>query len=255
MGVGALAGIFGISYFLENYPEVLWSLFFGLILASVPLMLTQIKSRSSVVIVLFVLGSVIAYGITSLSPSQGSTNYLYVYIAGAIAISALVLPGISGSFMLLLMGLYTTIIPTMKEFLQSPELSEFILLAVFGLGCLTGLTLFSRLVSAAFEKYHDPTIALMSGFMFGSLNKIWPWRNPQTLLDKETGAFIDVDSSNYGNYDLLSENIKIVKESNVFPSSYFYDARSTMVLLAFLVGLFLIYLLYKTDLMSKSNNS
>ena len=249
---GILIGIFGVTYFLENYPEVLWSLFFGLILASIPLMLSQIKIKGPSNVGLFLIGALIAYGITSLSPTEGSTSYVYVYVAGAISISALVLPGISGSFMLLLLGLYTTIIPTIKEFLKSPELSEFLLLAVFGLGCLTGLTLFSRLVSAAFEKYHDLTIALLSGFMLGSLNKIWPWRNPQILLDKETNAFLDVSSANYSEYNLLSENIKVLKEQNVFPSTYYYEPRTILVIAAFIVGILLIYFLSKLNLNSPS---
>ena len=154
--------------------------------------------------------------------------------------------------MLLLLGLYTTIIPTIKEFLKSPELSEFMLLAVFGLGCLTGLILFSRFVSAAFERYQDLTIALLSGFMLGSLNKIWPWRNPVLLLDKETNALLEVNSTNYPEYNLMSENIKVLKEQNVFPSSYFYEARTLLVVAAFIFGLLLIFLLSKLDLDTKS---
>jgi len=249
---GIFVGVFGVSYLLENYPEVLWALFFGLILASVPLMLSQMTEWKATSIVLFILGAIIAYGVTSLSPSQGSTNCAYVFIAGVIAISALVLPGISGSFMLLLMGLYTTIIPTLKSFLKSPELSEFILLAVFGLGCLTGLMVFSRIISAAFARYQNATIALLSGFMLGSLNKIWPWRNPTRLLDKESTNFIDITSANVGNYDLLKDSIKIVKEKNVFPGEYFFEARTIPVILAFFMGLLAIYLLHKSGVMNKA---
>lgn len=252
---GILVGVFGVSYLLENYPEVLWALFFGLILASVPLMLSQMTGWNMPAVLLFILGAIIAYGVTSLSPSQGSTNYAYVFVAGVIAISALVLPGISGSFMLLLMGLYTTIIPTLKSFLKSPELSEFILLAVFGLGCLTGLMVFSRLISAAFSKFQNATIALLSGFMLGSLNKIWPWRNPTRLLDKDSASFIDVNSANINNYDLLGEAIKIVKEQNVLPGEYFFDARTVPVIIAFLIGLLAIFLLHKSGVMNKAKTS
>lgn len=252
---GILVGVFGVSYLLENYPEVLWALFFGLILASVPLMLSQMTGWNMPAILLFILGAIIAYGVTSLSPSQGSTNYAYVFVAGVIAISALVLPGISGSFMLLLMGLYTTIIPTLKSFLKSPELSEFILLAVFGLGCLTGLMVFSRLISAAFSKFQNATIALLSGFMLGSLNKIWPWRNPTRLLDKDSASFIDVNSATINDYDLLEEAIKIVKEQNVLPGEYFFDARTVPVIIAFFLGLLAIFLLHKSGVMNKAKTS
>jgi len=239
---GILIGVFGVTYLLEAYPEVLWAFFFGLILASIPYMLSQLKSRNASVVIFFLVGAIIAYGITSLTPTQGSLNYAYIFMAGAIAISALVLPGISGSFMLLIMGLYTTIIPMLKSFLTSPNISDFMLLAVFGLGCLTGLVVFSRVISAAFEKYYNPTIALLSGFMLGSLNKIWPWRNPSQLLDKDSGTFISVNGESINNYDLKSETIKIVQESNVMPSEYFYDDRLPFVVVAFVFGLVAVFL-------------
>ena len=249
---GIVIGVFGVTYFLEHYPEVLWGLFFGLILASIPVMLGQISSGLDIRnIVLFLLGAGIAYYVTCLSPSAGSTNFLYVYVAGVIAISALVLPGISGSFMLLIMGLYTTIIPTLKSFLKSPEVSEFTLLAVFGLGILTGLVVFSRLVSAAFERYHNQTIAMLSGFMLGSLNKIWPWRNPKLILDKTSQQFIELDRTSVTKYDLLSDDIKIVKESNVFPEQYFFDDRLALVVVAIAIGILLMYGLHKSGLMKK----
>ena len=246
---GVIIGVFGVTYFLENYPEVLWALFFGLILGSVPMMLSQIRSVDIKSIALFIIGTIFAFGITSLNPMSGSENYLFIYVAGVIAISALVLPGISGSFMLLLMGLYSTIIPTIKSFLKSPELSEFILLAVFGLGILTGLVLFSRLVSAAFEKYHDGTIALMSGFMLGSLNKIWPWRNIETILDKRTHDLVSVSPETIANIDLTADYVKVVKEKNVFPGEYFSDSNLLPVALAFALGLAMMLIIHKSGLM------
>jgi len=247
MVIGILGGVFGVSYLLEQYPEVLWGLFFGLILASVSFMFSQIENRGLSSFILLAIGAGIAYGVTSIPPSAGSTDLLYVFMAGAIAISALVLPGISGSFMLLIMGLYTTIIPTVRAFLSSPELNEFVLLGVFAMGCLTGLLVFSRLVSAAFEKYHDGTIALLSGFMLGSLNKIWPWRNPITLLDKETGQFQNLSFSELSAIDFNSEALKIVKESNVLPGSYFSDPMTLWVILSGILGLALVYLLSRAD--------
>ncbi len=243
MGLGVLVGVFGVTHLLESHPEALWGLFFGLILASVPYMLSQMNEKKAVHLILFFLGAAIAYFITSLSPSEGSDNYLYIFLAGVIAISALVLPGISGSFMLLLMGLYTTIIPTIKAFLDSPELSEFLLLAVFGLGCIVGLLSFSRLVSMAFEKYYNGTIALMAGFMLGSLNKIWPWRNPTRVLDKDKNQFLDITQSNSTLIDLKSESIKIIDESNVLPAAYHSDANTVFVMLSFVAGLLAVYFL------------
>lgn len=202
------------------------------------------KDRNWIHLVPFIIGAVVAYALTSLSPAEGSTNYLYVFFAGVIAISALVLPGISGSFILLLLGLYTIIIPTIKSFLKSPELSEFMMLGVFGLGCLTGLIVFSRIVSAAFEKFHDGTIAIMSGFMLGSLNKIWPWRNPELVLNKDTGAKTIIDANNISSFNASEEAIKILDEANVMPEGYYGNPRVGLVLAAFVIGLILIYLLY-----------
>ncbi len=249
---GIVVGVFGVTYFLENYPEVLWALFFGLILGSVPMMLSQISKRNIQSVLLFLVGVIVAYGVTSLNPMQGSANYLYIFMGGAIAVSALVLPGISGSFMLLIMGLYTTIIPTIKSFLKSPELSELMILAVFGLGMVIGLLLFSRIVSTAFEHYRNGTIALMSGFMLGSLNKIWPWRNVQTVLNKDTGRLSQIDSNNIGSFDFAADHIKIVSELNVLPAQYFGEARLSLVVIGMIVGLLLIYVVHKTGLLKNA---
>jgi len=241
---GIITGVFGATHLMENYPEALWALFFGLILASVPYMLNQVKNKKVSLLLPFVIGAFIAYMVTSLSPAEGSLNYVYIFFAGMIAISAFVLPGISGSFMLLLMGLYTVIIPTLKAFFRSPEVSEFVLLAVFGLGCIAGLGLFSRLVSAAFEKYHDITIAIMSGFMLGSLNKIWPWRNPALVLDKEEGVYTEINSSNILSTNFNDQALKIISETKVLPEAYFSDPKTLLVIISFLIGLTIIYLLF-----------
>jgi len=247
MGIGVISGVFGITHLIETYPEAVWSLFFGLILASVPFMITQMKDKKGVHIMPFIIGALVAYLICNLSPAEGSTNYLYVFCAGAIAISALVLPGISGSFILLMLGLYTIILPTIKSFLSSPELSEFILLGVFASGCIVGLIGFSRVVSAAFDKYHDGTIALMSGFLLGSLTKIWPWRNPLQLLNKkasESSMFSDLPEKALTLFNQEPDAFKILKEENVFPQGYFSDPQTTICIIAFLLGLILIYLLH-----------
>ena len=242
MILGILVGVFGVSYLLETYPEMLWSLFFGLILASVPYMLSKIENRQPINYLFLLVGAITAYCITLIPPSLGSTNLLYVFVAGSIAISALVLPGISGSFILLLMGLYTTIIPTIKAFLKSPELDEFILLGVFAAGCLFGLMVFSRIISAAFDKYYDFTLATLSGFMLGSLSKIWPWRNPTTILDKDTGRIIDIEPNRIA---YLGQEVKILSEKTVLPSEYFTDPRTLLCISSILVGITLVALLSK----------
>ncbi len=187
MVLGVVLGVFGISHLLENYPVLLWAFFFGLIIASAIYIGRQVDKWGPAEIIGLILGGVVAYLITVLSPAQGSDNLIMVFIAGAIAISALILPGISGSFILLLMGMYTLIIPSIKSFLENQDGRSFIILVVFGLGCLLGLATFSRVLSWMFRKFHSLTLAILAGFMIGSLNKIWPWRNVLSYRTNSSG--------------------------------------------------------------------
>lgn len=243
---GVVIGVFGVTNLLENNPEILWSFFFGLILASVPMMLQTIKNKKALTWFVFLLGALIAFGITSLAPAEASTTYPYIFISGMIGIVALVLPGVSGSFILLLLGMYTFIIPTIKSFLSGPNSSDFFILAVFGLGCLTGLLFFVRLISNAFEKHYNVTVAAMSGFMLGSLNKIWPWRNIESYLNKTTGKIMHAVQNPISN---ATDEIKIITEQNVFPASYNSDPKTLGVIMAFIFGIILIAILnrYKAN--------
>ena len=177
MLVGIVVGVLGVTHLLEHYPELLWAFFFGLIIASALYIGQQVGHWRVSEIALLILGIAIAYFITVASPAQGSDSLFMIFIAGAIAISALILPGISGSFILLLMGMYTLIIPTVKDALKTFNTDSLVILGVFGMGCLLGLATFSRLLSWTFKNYKNQTLALLTGFMLGSLNKIWPWRN------------------------------------------------------------------------------
>jgi len=130
MGIGIGIGVVFISYLLEHYPEPLWAFFFGLIVASGIYIGRKVTDWNIQAILLMIIGGIIAYGITMISPAEGSTHPLMLFVAGAIAVSALILPGISGSFILLLMGMYVIIVPTLKEFGSSPSLAEFKILAI-----------------------------------------------------------------------------------------------------------------------------
>jgi putative membrane protein len=177
MASGVIAGVFGVTHLLERYPQLLWAFFFGLIVASAIYIGRQIPHWRAAEIAALIAGALIAFLITVASPAQGLEALWFIFISGAIAISALILPGISGSFILLLMGMYTVIIPTVKNALQTFETGSLIVLATFAAGCLVGMATFSRVLSWTFKHYHYPTLALLTGFMLGSLNKIWPWRN------------------------------------------------------------------------------
>jgi len=177
MAIGFIAGVFGVAHLLENYPILVWAFFFGLIIASAIYIGRQVKKWDWVAIVGMLLAIAIAYWITIASPAQGSSALWMVFVAGAIAISALILPGISGSFMLLLMGMYTVVFPAIKDALSTFNTESLLIVLVFGLGCLLGLGTVARVLSWTFKRYHNTTLAVMTGFMVGSLNKIWPWRN------------------------------------------------------------------------------
>ncbi len=159
-----------ISWLLEKHPILLWSFFFGLVLASIIYVGKQIKKWNLTAISLLIVAAVSAYIITSLPPLVSeSSSTLFLFLAGAIAICAMILPGISGSFILVLLGAY-------KPVLAAVSNRNFLTIGIFILGCFTGLLTFSRILKWLFANYKNYTLAALTGFIIGSLNKIWPWK-------------------------------------------------------------------------------
>ena len=158
-----------ISFLLTEYPELLWSFFFGLILISAVHMLKQVQGWGLSTVALLILGTCVSYMIGVLTPSSLPATYPMLFIAGTVAISAMILPGISGSFILLLMGLYPAVLGAVKSF-------DLPVLTVFGLGCITGLLTFSHLLSWLLKKHRDLALSLLTGLMIGALGKVWPWK-------------------------------------------------------------------------------
>jgi putative membrane protein len=177
MAFGIASGVFIISFLLAAYPPVIWSFFFGLILASVFFVMKQFSFFEFRSLLGISLGTLLALWIVMSMPAGGSTHPLYIVISGAIAISALMLPGISGSFILILLGMYEFIIPEVKSVLTLQDFGSFKVVFLFLLGCLMGLFAFARWVSFCFKHYKNVTMSLMCGFMLGSVYKIWPWKN------------------------------------------------------------------------------
>jgi len=170
---GVLLSVFslakGLSYLLENEPVLLWSFFLGLILASAIFVGRQIEKWDGLVIVFLVIGTGIALFI-SLSAQMATPNELwFVFLVAAIAICAMILPGISGSFILVILGQYGYILDAVHE-------RDYKVILVFMAGAAVGLLSFARLVSFLFKRYRDATIAVLTGFMIGSLPKVWPWK-------------------------------------------------------------------------------
>jgi putative membrane protein len=160
----------GLSYLLENYPVLLWSFFFGLIIASSIFVGRKVRKWDAPKVLTLIAGGAIAFFITTLSKVETPHDLWFIFIAGAIAICAMILPGISGSFLLVIMGQYAYVLESVKELRIEVVLT-------FAAGCAVGLLSFARLISYLFKKFHDHTIAILTGFMIGSLNKVWPWKN------------------------------------------------------------------------------
>jgi len=238
MAAGVIIGIFFVTYLLEHYPEPLWAFFFGLVLASGFYMARQISSMKPLYALLFFIGLSVSYTITQLTPAGGSDSFIAIFFSGAVAISALILPGISGSFILLLLGMYSIIIPSVKGLLSDPNLDSLTIVAVFAAGCLLGLLSFSRILSYTFKNYRDQTLAVLTGVMLGSLPKIWPWRNPISVLNGASNHIFTPDLSSFSLTDL--EHVKVLKELNVMPASYFSHPNTLVAVVAFFIGLIII---------------
>ncbi|SDW77828.1 DUF368 domain-containing protein [Thiocapsa roseopersicina] len=234
MAMGILVGVFGVSWMLEHYPPLIWAFFFGLILASILFMARRIGQWRAGEVGLFVLGAILAYAITTLTPANGNEALWFVFLCGAIAISALMLPGISGSFMLLVLGMYQFIVQdTLKGLLVGFSLDKLLILSVFALGCLTGMMTMSRLLSWTFKRYRSLTLAILTGFLVGSLNKVYPWRNAEDWLRDSSGQVVMAADG------LTPE--KILSEVNVLPSGYEGDPLVLGAILTCVLGFLLVY--------------
>jgi putative membrane protein len=162
-----------VTFLLSAYPIQVWSLFFGLIIISSLLILREIHQWNLLVIIFIIAGAAAAYSITILTPAQSPDSYLFIFFSGMLAICAMILPGISGAFILLLLGKYEYILRALTE-------QELLIILVFIAGCIVGLLLFSRLLSWTLNNYRNLSIAALAGIMIGSLNKVWPWKTVTT---------------------------------------------------------------------------
>lgn len=211
MAIGLVVGVFGISYLLDHHPIGIWSFFFGLILASSIYLGSLIPRWNARILICVLVGAGVAYWITLQSPSMGQDALWAYLLSGAIAISAMILPGISGSFVLLLLGMYSLVLMQAKNFLSGFETEAFIKLIAFGVGVLMGIALFSRILSWLFQKYKFSTYAVLTGFVFGSLNKIWPWKRA-VLGQDEFGDLVDLSGR-----ESVPEGIRVFREENLSP--------------------------------------
>ena len=172
-----------ITFLLDNHPILVWSFFFGLVLASILLIWKQITHWKYYSLFALLLGTFVSYYITIAKPVASPDSLPYLFLSGFVAIIAMILPGVSGAFILLLMGSYQTVIGTINQFREgiasfNMEIlgQAMIKLMTFAVGAILGLKLFSKILHWMFAHHKNTTLAVLIGFMIGSLNKIWPWK-------------------------------------------------------------------------------
>ena len=173
---GSITSVFSIAslfkYLFLHYPILIWAFFFGLIIASIYFVGKRIRQWNSSSIISLIIGTVAALSLSFITPASENSNLFFVFLCGIIGISGMMLPGLSGSFILILMGNYELLMVTAVTDLN------IVLLAVFLLGSVFGLMSFSHVLSWVFKHYKDATLALLTGFILGSLSIIWPWKEP-----------------------------------------------------------------------------
>ena len=230
---GILSAVFTLSflidYLIHTYPIALWSFFLGLLVNSIFILKRLVNNWSYLNIGLLVLGAVISFFLTQITPKGTDIGLIYIFFCGFFGIIAMILPGISGAYILLILGAYQTIINLIKMALKS--LSSFNLdllipvytkLFIFGFGVLVGLRIFSSILKWLFDNENDKTMSILIGLMIGAIHKIWPW---QVIFEVSIG----------GQNKLLFRPIS--------PLNYPEDAQLLLATILFLIGAGLVWIL------------
>lgn len=221
VGIGTsvltLARVF--KWLLEHKPIFVWSFFFGLVLASIIYVGKQITKWNFITVILLLFGAVVAYYITIIPPMGTNNSPWFLIFAGALAICAMILPGISGAFILLLLGTYKPALDAIHQF----DIKKIALLA---LGAIIGLLSFAKVLKWLFDHHKNLTLAVLTGFIIGSLNKIWPWKK---VLQSE----------------VIEGKLKILQERSISPFLYEGNNELQMAIVLAIIGFALILLLEK----------
>jgi putative membrane protein len=210
-----------IKWLLENEPVILWSFFFGLVLASIIYIGKQISKWNALAIVILIIGAFVAYYITTLNPLvTENSSLLFMFLAGAIAICAMILPGISGAFIMVLLGAYKPILSAVND-------RDYKTVAAVFFGAIFGLLAFSKILKWLFTNYKNYTLAVLTGFIVGSLNKIWPWKETLTYRTNSHGLEVPL------------------KQQSISPLSFDGDPKLMLAIVLAIVGFGLILLMEK----------
>ncbi|MDH3719790.1 MAG: DUF368 domain-containing protein [Planctomycetota bacterium] len=238
LGCGILCGAIGLArvmrYLLNHHFGETWSVFFGLILASSILVAQLVKPWRFITVVTALAGAAFAFWLVGQLPQVAPSGYGYVLLCGVIGISAMILPGISGSFILVLMGKYADVIGAVSQLTDgTADRSTFVTLGVFATGCAVGLLAFSKVLRWLLAHYEAATLAALCGFLVGSLRKIWPFKEDKTAefldvyeLPPETVAAIR------DNPELVAEHIKVTRRIyvNVWPAEFDAEVATYLAL-------------------------
>tara|TARA_R110001583_G_scaffold6314_2_gene32327 strand:+ start:1595 stop:2512 length:918 start_codon:yes stop_codon:yes gene_type:complete len=208
-----------VSWLLENEPILLWSFFFGLVAASIIFVGKEITKWNLATVIILFFGAGLAYFITTLPASENTASLPYLFMSGALAVCAMILPGISGAFILVLLGSYKTILDAVHE-------RDIKIVITVALGAIFGLLSFAKLLKWMFSNYKNLTLALLTGFILGSLNKIWPWK---LILETKT----------------IGDKVITLKEQNVSPFGFEGDPQLMYAIIAAIIGFSLIFILEK----------
>jgi putative membrane protein len=221
-----------ITSLLSEYPILVWSFFFGLVVASIIYVGRQITQFNIRVIISLLIAAVLSYFITLAEPVGDTQSTWFLFIAGFIAIIAMILPGISGAFILLLLGAYTTVLGTITQFSDgllkldwTMIWDAFLKLLIFAVGAVVGLKVFSGVLNWMFKNYKNSTLAILTGFMIGALNKIWPWKEIETFRINSHGKKVPL------------------LEHSILPSSYDGEPLILYAVLFMIIGFLVIFLL------------
>ncbi|GIM49383.1 DUF368 domain-containing protein [Capnocytophaga stomatis] len=220
IGISVFSLAKGIKWLLANEPISVWSFFFGLMVACILFLAKSVEKWSLATILVMIVSFLAAYGITTLPPLGSHDGLIFLFFAGALAICAMILPGISGAFILVLLGAYDTVLTAVDE-------KNIKVLAVVAAGAVFGLLSFSKILKWLFEHHRNLTIASLTAFIVGSLNKVWPWK--QVISTK---------------IDAHGKVIPLLEKS-VLPSSYDGNPQVILAIVMALVGFFLLYGLEK----------
>ncbi len=189
-----------LEWMLVNQPVYLWSFFFGLVVASAYTVSKRIPQWNLKLFLMLVVGTIVAYIIVGLVPARTPDTWWFLFLAGALASCAMILPGISGAFILFILGKYAAVLGAVNN-------RELLPLFLVAAGAAVGLVTFAQVLSWLFKRYHDYTLAILIGLMVGSLRKLWAWKEDVAWLMDAAGDFI-LDSH---------DQIQVIKQINIFP--------------------------------------